>query len=54
MVALDAISNKTKTLGQVVSWTKTKIQDSKGLLGEPIQSVHACGEGAEVTEFYML
>ncbi|XP_069980130.1 uncharacterized protein [Penaeus vannamei] len=40
VVALDAFSNEAKP--------KTKIQD----FGEPVQSVHACGEDIEVTESF--
>lgn len=35
------------------SLTKTKIQDLGDLLGEPVLSVRACGEGIEVTELYI-
>ncbi|XP_069988579.1 uncharacterized protein [Penaeus vannamei] len=37
-------------LGLQVSWTKTKIQDFGGLLGEPVQLIRACGEDVEVME----
>ena len=52
VAALDAFSNEAKPLGLEVSWTKTKIQDFGGLLGEPVQSIHACGEDVEVTESF--
>ena len=52
MVALNAFSNEAKLLGLEVSWTKTKIQDFGDLLGEPVQSVRACGEDIEVTESF--
>ena len=52
VVALDAFSNEAKPLGLEVSWTKTKIQDFGGLLGEPVQSVRACGEDTDVTESF--
>ncbi|XP_069993526.1 uncharacterized protein [Penaeus vannamei] len=51
VVALDAFSNEAKPLGLEVSRTKTKIQDFR-TLGEPVQSVHACGEDSEVTESF--
>ncbi|XP_069986218.1 uncharacterized protein [Penaeus vannamei] len=50
--ALDALSNKAKPLGLQVSWTKTKIQDFGGLLGEPVQSISACCENVEVTKSF--
>ena len=43
MVVLDAFRNEAKPLGLEVSWTKTKIQDFGDILGEPVQSVRACG-----------
>ena len=48
--ALDAFCNEAKPLGLKVSWTKTKVQDFGGLLGEPAQSIRACGEDIEVTQ----
>ena len=50
-MALDAFSNEAKPLGLEV-WTKTKNQDFGDLLGEPVQSVSACGEDIEVTESF--
>ena len=51
VAALDAFCNEAKPLGLKVSWTKTKIQDFGGLLGEPEpQSIRACGEDIEVTQ----
>ncbi|XP_069977663.1 uncharacterized protein [Penaeus vannamei] len=50
LTALDAFSNEEKPLGLQVSWTKTKIQDFGGLLGELVQSICACGEDVEFTE----
>ncbi|XP_069994128.1 uncharacterized protein [Penaeus vannamei] len=47
-----AINDEAKPFGLEVSWTKTKIQDFGDLLGEPIQSVHACGEDIDVTESF--
>ena len=52
MAALDAFSNEAKPLGLEVSWTKTKVQEFGDLLGEPVQSVRACGEDIEVTESF--
>ena len=52
VVALDAFCNEANPLGLKVSWTKTKIQDFGGLLGEPAQSVRACGEDIEVTQSF--
>ena len=52
VMALDAFSNEAKPLGLEVSWTKTKIQDFGDLLGEPVQLVHASGEGIEITESF--
>ncbi|XP_069982172.1 uncharacterized protein [Penaeus vannamei] len=43
VVALDAFSNEAKPLGIEVSWTKTKIQDSGDLPGEPVQLMDCCG-----------
>ncbi|XP_069996772.1 uncharacterized protein [Penaeus vannamei] len=37
-----------------VSWTKSKIQDYGGLLGEPVQSIRASGVDAEVRALYTL
>ena len=52
VAALDAFSNEAKPLGLEVSWTKTKVQEFGDLLGEPVQSVRACGEDIEVTESF--
>ncbi|XP_069975516.1 uncharacterized protein [Penaeus vannamei] len=52
IAALDAFSNEAKPLGLQVSWTKTKIQNFGGLLGEPVQSIHACSKDEEVTESF--
>ncbi len=35
-----------------VCWTKTKVQAFGGLLGDTVQSVHACGEDIEVLESF--
>lgn len=50
IAALDAFSNEAKPLGLRVSWTKTKIQNFGGLLGEPVQLIRACSENVEATE----
>ena len=52
VVALDAFCNEANPLGLKVSWTKTKIQDFGGLLGEPAQSIRARGEDIEVTQSF--
>ncbi|XP_069978500.1 uncharacterized protein [Penaeus vannamei] len=49
--ALGAFSNEAKPLCLQI-WTKTKIQDFGGLLGEPVQSISACGEEIGVTESF--
>ncbi|XP_069992460.1 uncharacterized protein [Penaeus vannamei] len=41
IAALDAFSNEVKPLDLQISWTKTKIQDFGGLLGEPVQLIRA-------------
>ena len=40
------------TLAWTGYWTKTKIQDFGDILGEPVQSVRACGEDIEVSESF--
>ena len=52
VAALDVFSNEAKPLGLEVSWTKTKVQEFGDFLGEPVQSVRACGEDIEVTESF--
>ena len=39
-----------KPLGLQVSWPKTKIQVFGGLVGETIQSIHACGEDIDILD----
>ena len=51
VVALEAFNNEVKPLGLEVS--KTKVQGFGGILGDPVQSVHACGENIEVTESFI-
>ncbi|XP_069993548.1 uncharacterized protein [Penaeus vannamei] len=46
-MALDTFSNEAKPLGLEVF--ETKIQDFGDLLGEPVQSVHVCGEDIKIT-----
>lgn len=52
VAALDAFSSEAKPLGLQVSWTKTKIRDFGGLIGEHVQSIHTCGEDVKVTESF--
>lgn len=52
MVALDAFSNESMTLGLEVSWTKTKIQDFGGPLGKLVRTVHVDDKNSEVTESF--
>ncbi len=51
-MALEALHEEAKPLGLEVSWTKTKVQTFGGLLGDTVQSVHACGEDIEVLESF--
>lgn len=48
MAALNAFIGEANPLDLEFSWTKTKIQDSRGLLGVPAQSANACSEDIEV------
>ncbi len=52
VMALEALHEEAKPLGLEVSWTKTKVQTFGGLLGNTVQSVHACGEEIEVLESF--
>ena len=52
VAVLDAFTNEAKPLGLEVSWTKTKIQDFGGLLGDHIQSIRACGEDIDITQSF--
>ena len=47
-MALEALHEEVKPLGLKVSWAKTKVQVSGGVLDETVQSVHACGEDVEI------
>ncbi len=51
-MALEVLYEEAKLLGLEVSWTKTKVQASGGLLDDTVQSVHACGENIKVLESF--
>ncbi len=52
VMALEALHEEAKPLGLEVSRTNTKVQAFGGLLGDTVQSVHACGDDIEVLESF--
>ncbi len=51
-MALEALHEEAKPLGLEVAWTLVLVQALGGLLGDTVQSVHACGEDIEVLESF--
>ena len=52
MMDLEALHEEAKPLGLQVSWSKTNIQVFGGLLGEMVQSIHACGEDIDILDSF--
>ena len=50
VMALEALHEEAKPLRLQVFWPKTNVQVFGGVLGETVQSVHACGEDIELSE----
>ena len=48
VMSLKALHEEVKPLGLKVSCVKTNVQVFAGVLDEPVQSVHACGEDIEI------
>ena len=48
VMVLEALHEEVKPLGLKVSRAKTKVQVFEGILGETVQSVHACVEVIEI------
>ena len=47
-MGLEALHEEVNPLGFQVSWAKIKVQVFGGVLDEPVQSVHVCGEDIEI------
>ena len=52
VMAFQALHEEAKPLGLQVSWPKTKVQVSGGLLDEIVQSIHTCGENIDILDSF--
>ena len=52
VMALEALHEEAKPLGVQVSWPKTKVHVFRSLLGETVQSIHACGEDIDIFDSF--